>query len=122
MNQSAGLLALLRAPRSLKVSVATHTFAALGLSLCFFAQAGENEDLARAKNCMACHALDHKVVGPGYQDVAKKYAGDNSAQARLATKILKGGGGVWGVIPMPANSQLTQAEANKLAAWVLSLR
>jgi len=98
------------------------TVAVLGLSISLLAQAGENEDLARSKNCLACHAVDHKVVGPGFQDVAKKYAADEGAQARLATKILKGGGGVWGVIPMPANSQVSQAEASQLAAWVLSLK
>jgi cytochrome c len=79
-----------------------------------------NQELATAKNCMACHAVDHKVVGPGYQDVAKKYVGDAGAQARLAAKILKGGAGVWGPIPMPANTQVNESEANQLAAWVLS--
>jgi len=83
-------------------------------------QAFASQELATAKNCMACHAIDHKVVGPGYQDVAKKYVGDAGAQARLAAKILKGGGGVWGPIPMPANTQVNEAEANQLAAWVLS--
>ena len=55
-----------------------------------------NADLAKAKNCMACHAVDNKVVGPGYKDVAKKYAGDKTAEDKLVKKVLKGGSGVWG--------------------------
>jgi cytochrome c len=78
--------------------------------------------LATSKNCMACHAIDKKVVGPAYKDVAKKYAGDPKAAAMLATKIMKGGSGAWGPVPMPANAQVNDAEAKKLAAWVLSLK
>ena len=79
-----------------------------------------DEALAKSKNCMACHAVDKKVVGPAYKDVAKKYAGDAKAADMLASKIIKGGSGVWGAIPMPANTQVSEAEAKKLAAWVLS--
>ena len=78
--------------------------------------------LATSKNCLACHAVDKKLVGPAYKDVAAKYAGDKTAADKLATKIQKGGAGVWGVVPMPANPQVSEAEAQKLAAWVLSLR
>ncbi|TSE27887.1 c-type cytochrome [Tepidimonas aquatica] len=81
-----------------------------------------DEALAKAKNCMACHATDKKLVGPAYKDVAKKYAGDAKAVDMLATKIQKGGSGVWGAIPMPANPQVSAAEAKKLAQWVLSLK
>ena len=80
-----------------------------------------DEALAKSKNCMACHAVDKKLVGPAYKDVAKKYAGQKDAGEKLATKIMKGGSGVWGAIPMPANSQVNDADAKKLAAWVLSL-
>jgi cytochrome c len=76
--------------------------------------------LATAKNCMACHAVDKKVVGPSYKDVAAKYAGQKDAADKLAQKIMKGGSGVWGPVPMPANTQVNEAEAKKLAAWVLS--
>ena len=76
--------------------------------------------LAKSKNCMACHAVDRKLVGPSYKDVAAKYAGDAAAADKLAAKIMKGGSGVWGAIPMPANPQVSAAEANILAAWVLS--
>ena len=81
-----------------------------------------DQALATAKNCMACHALDKKLVGPSYKDVAAKYAGDKSAADKLATKIQKGGAGVWGPVPMPANPQVSEAEAKKLAAWVLTVK
>ena len=78
--------------------------------------------LATAKNCMACHAVDKKVVGPAYKDVAAKYAGQKDAAAKLAEKIQKGGSGVWGPVPMPANTTVNADEAKQLAAWVLSLK
>ena len=81
-----------------------------------------DQALATAKNCMACHALDKKLVGPSYKDVAAKYASDKTAADKLATKIQKGGAGVWGPVPMPANPQVSDAEAKKLAAWVLSVK
>ena len=76
--------------------------------------------LATSKNCMACHAVDKKVVGPAYKDVAAKYKGDKTAVDKLATKIIKGGSGAWGAIPMPANPQVSEADAQKLASWVLA--
>ena len=81
-----------------------------------------DQALATAKNCMACHAIDKKVLGPAYKDVAKKYAGQKDAAAKLATKVMKGGSGVWGAVPMPANPQVNEAEANKLVAWILTLK
>ncbi len=81
-----------------------------------------DEALARSKNCMACHAVDKKLVGPSYKDISAKYAGDAGAAAKLATKIQRGGSGVWGAIPMPANPQVSDAEAQKLATWSLSFR
>ena len=82
-------------------------------------QAQADEALAKAKNCMACHAVDKKVVGPAYKDVAAKYKGDKAAVATLAAKIKAGGKGVWGEVPMPPNN-VTPEEATKLATWVLS--
>ncbi|MCV2361078.1 c-type cytochrome [Paucibacter sp. TC2R-5] len=79
-------------------------------------------DLAQKKNCMACHAVDKKIVGPAYKDVAAKYAKDKDAVAKLADKIVKGGSGVWGPVPMPANAQVSPAEAKVLAAWVLTAK
>ncbi len=76
--------------------------------------------LATAKNCMACHAVATKLVGPSFKDVAAKYAGQKDAVDKLAAKIVKGGSGVWGPVPMPANAQVNADEAKKLAAWVLT--
>lgn len=86
------------------------------------APAMADQALATAKNCMACHATDKKLVGPAYRDVAAKYKGDKGAADTLAAKIIKGGSGVWGPVPMPANAQVNEAEAKKLAAWVLSVK
>ncbi len=81
-----------------------------------------NADLAQKKNCLACHATDKKLVGPAYKDVAAKYAGQKDAAAKLADKIQKGGAGVWGQVPMPANPQVNPAEAKQLADWVLTIK
>lgn len=86
------------------------------------APAFADQALATAKNCMACHAVDKKLVGPAFKDVAAKYAGQKDAADKLAAKIMKGGSGVWGPVPMPANTQVNEAEAKKLATWVLSLK
>ena len=81
-------------------------------------------ELARKNACLACHAVDHKVVGPAYQDVAAKYAGQKDAAAKLTQKVLNGGGGVWGgPIPMPPQSaNVTPEQAKQLVQWVLSLK
>ena len=92
--------------------------AAAGFAVC--APAMADLQLATAKNCMACHAVDKKVVGPAYKDVAAKYAGQKDAADKLEAKVLKGGSGVWGPVPMPANAQVTPAEAKKLVAWILA--
>lgn len=81
-----------------------------------------DQALATAKNCMACHAVDKKLVGPSYKEVATKYAAQKDAVDKLALKIVKGGSGVWGPVPMPANPQVTEADAKKLAAWVLATK
>jgi cytochrome c len=82
-----------------------------------------DQALATAKNCMACHAVDKKMVGPAYKEVAAKYSGDADAVKKLAVSIQKGstpGKGNWGPVPMPANTQVNEAEAAKLAAWVMA--
>lgn len=83
------------------------------------APAMADEALAKSKNCMACHAADRKLVGPAYKEISKKYAGDAAAVDKLTQKIIKGGSGVWGAIPMPANPSLSEADSKKLANWVL---
>ena len=79
-------------------------------------------DFAQKKNCMSCHAVDKKLLGPAYKDVAAKYAGQKDAVDKLVAKVVKGGAGVWGNIPMPSNTQVNDAEARQLVTWILSLR
>jgi len=98
------------------------------ISICLLAVAGTlsagavqaDEALAIAKNCLTCHAVDKKVVGPAYKEVAKKYTAKD--QAMLAEKVIKGGKGVWGAAPMPPNPSITPDDANKLVKWILSLK
>ena len=77
-------------------------------------------DMAKKNACMACHAADKKLVGPSYQDVAKKYAGQKDAVDNLVKSIKAGGSGKWGAVPMPAQAALSEADAKTLAAWILS--
>ena len=79
-------------------------------------------DLAKKKNCLACHSVEKKILGPAFKDVAAKYATDADAPARLSKKVRSGGTGVWGKNVMPANPQVTEAEADQLVKWVLSLK
>ena len=78
--------------------------------------------LATAKNCTSCHAVEKKVLGPSYKEVAAKYAGQPDAVEKLAGKIMKGGAGAWGPVPMPANAQVSADDAKKLVTWILSLK
>ena len=78
--------------------------------------------LATSKNCMSCHAVERKILGPSFKEIAAKYKDNKGAADMLATKIVKGGSGVWGAVPMPANNQVSEADAKKLAAWVLSAK
>ncbi len=79
-----------------------------------------SKDIASKNACMACHAVDRKMVGPSFQDVAKKYKDQKDAEAMLAGSIKKGGAGKWGPVPMPAQPGLGEADAKTLAAWVLA--
>lgn len=96
--------------------------AVAALALAVAAPAWASADLAKEKNCLSCHTVDKKLVGPTYKDVAKKYAGQKDAADKLADKILKGSSGVWGPVPMPANAQVSAAEAKTLANWILTLK
>ena len=79
-----------------------------------------SEALAKSKNCMACHAMQKKIIGPSYKDIAAKYAGQKGAEAKLTEKVLKGGKGSWGEVPMPPNSGMIKPdEAQKLVKWIL---
>lgn len=77
-----------------------------------------NLELATKKACTACHAVDKKILGPSYQDVAKKYAGQKDAVAQITESIRKGGAGKWGPIPMPPQPALSDADIKTLATWV----
>jgi cytochrome c len=79
-------------------------------------------ELAAKKNCMACHATDKKIIGPAYKDVAAKYRGQANAPAALAQKVVKGSVGAWGAVPMPANPQVSDAEARQLVQWILATK
>lgn len=83
-----------------------------------------NPELAAKKLCLSCHAIDKKVVGPAFQDVAAKYAKQKNAQTMLVERVMKGTGSKmnWGTMPMPGNAQVTKAEAAQLVKWVLSLK
>lgn len=83
------------------------------------APAYADKGLAQKSGCLACHATDKKLVGPAYQDVSKKYAGQKDAVATLTASIKKGGSGKWGAIPMPPQTALSDADAKTLAAWIL---
>ncbi|ODV42147.1 cytochrome C [Cupriavidus sp. UYMMa02A] len=86
----------------------------------FSAAAHASPELAASKACMACHSVDKKLVGPAFKDVAAKYKGSKDSAAQLSGSILKGSSGKWGPVPMPAN-RVTDAEADTLAKWVLTL-
>ena len=81
-----------------------------------------NEALATKSGCMACHAVDKKVVGPAYKEVAAKYKGDAKAEALLADKVKKGGVGAWGQIPMPPNAAVSDADIKTLVKWILATK
>jgi cytochrome c len=99
---------------------------AVAAAMIFGASANAAVDAAKAKqlaqkyNCLACHAVDKKLVGPSYQEVAKKYKGDKGAEDKLIAKVKAGGSGVWGAIPMPPNN-VPDADVKTLVEWILSL-
>ena len=101
------------------------------LVTCLFVSAGliastgnalASEALAKKYNCLTCHAVDKKVIGPSYKDVAAKYKGDAGAEAKLVAKVKNGGSGVWGQIPMPPNASVPDADIKTLVKWTLSAK
>ena len=97
-----------------------------GLCACSAAQAALDnaaaEALMKKSGCVACHSIDKKVIGPAYQDVAAKYKGDKDAVAKLTDKVKKGGVGVWGQIPMPPNTHVSDDDIKSLVGWILTLK
>jgi cytochrome c len=96
--------------------------AALGLAAQANAavDAAKAQELAKSKNCLTCHMVEKKLVGPSFKDIAKKYKGDGGAVGALSKKVMNGGSGVWGAIPMPPNP-VKKDEAKILVEWILSL-
>jgi cytochrome c len=98
----------------------------MALSTLFCAPVFANAELAQKKNCMSCHSVAKKIVGPAFQDIAAKYAGQPDALEKLTQKVLKGGSGVWGPMFMPAmkdaNPSVSEAEAKALVQWVMGLK
>lgn len=104
-------------------SIIVSMVAAAGLMVAGTAMATDMPELAKKNGCVACHAIDKKVVGPSWQDVANKYKGDKEAPAKLLVKVSKGGSGNWGTVPMIANDPTgaKQADMKELVAFVLGL-
>ncbi len=98
------------------IVIAAAALLAMGSGVAF-----ADEALAKKSACMSCHQVAKKVVGPAFQDVAKKYKGDAKAADHIVTVIKKGGKGVWGPVPMPPHPQVSEADAKKLADWVLAM-
>lgn len=94
---------------------------AAGLMIAGSAMAADMPAVAKKNNCTACHAIEKKVVGPSWKDVAAKYKGDAGAVAHLTTKIKKGGSGVWGNMPMPATPKASDADIKELIDFILAL-
>jgi cytochrome c len=105
---------------NLRSSVAVPSFAMLVFCASAAAQT-TGADLAKARNCLACHQVDAKRVGPSFTLIAERYAGQPSVQDYLADTIRSGGRGRWGAVPMPAQPQVSPADARAIADWILSL-
>ena len=103
------------------MKVLLSTIAVVG-SLMVAGQASANQALAQKSGCLACHSIDKKVLGPAFKDVAAKYKGDKSAEAKLIAKVKAGGSGTWGPMPMPANSpQVKDEDIKSIVQWVLAM-
>ena len=98
------------------------TILALASLTLLAAPAMASEELAKKHACTACHAVDKKVVGPAFKEVAAKYKGNAKAEAMLVDKVKKGGVGVWGQVPMPPNASVPDADVKALVKWVLGLK
>jgi cytochrome c len=104
------------------MKIAAAVFAAAGLAAAGAVHADAGMDLLKKNGCTACHSIDKKLVGPPYMEVAAKYKGDAGAAAKLADKVKKGGSGVWGQIPMPPNTQVSDADLKAMITYILALK
>lgn len=103
----------------MKITVPVLAMAAAALLVT--GQAKASDDLAKKHNCLACHMIDKKSVGPAYKDVAKKYKGQADAEAKLIAKVKAGGQGVWGPVPMPPNPAVPDADVKTLVQWIIKM-
>lgn len=97
-------------------------YSILFLSLLLVTPVMADESLLKKNNCLACHSVDKKLVGPAYKDIANKYRGESGAAEKLSKKIRSGGSGVWGPIPMPAYANMPEADSKKIADYILGLK
>jgi cytochrome c len=104
------------------MNVARVLLAAAAVAVTGVAAAQSPQDLLQKNGCTACHAIDKKVIGPAYNDVSVKYKGDASAPAKLMTKVKQGGAGVWGPVPMPPNTQASDADIKAMVTYILGLK
>ena len=104
------------------MKIAIAVFAAVGVVAAGAVKADAGEDMLKKNGCTACHAIDKKLIGPAYVDVAAKYKGDAGAAAKLAEKVKKGGSGVWGQVPMPPNPQVSDADLKTMITYILALK
>ncbi|MHB8494523.1 MAG: c-type cytochrome [Casimicrobiaceae bacterium] len=104
------------------MKTATAILAIASLTVASAAFADQLEDMMKKNGCSACHSEDKKILGPAYKDVAAKYRGDPKAAAMLEAKVKKGGSGTWGQIPMPPNSQVSDADIKKMVEMILALK
>jgi len=103
-------------------SIVVSMIAAASMTVAGSVMATEMPDLAKKSSCISCHAIDKKLVGPAWMEISKKYKGDAGAEAKLITKVAKGGGGVWGSMPMPPNSpKVSDADIKTLVKFILGL-
>ena len=107
-------------PGRLVVAVVAGMLGGLGVSSSAFAAAADGAAIARSNACMGCHAVDRKLVGPSFKDIAAKYKGDAGAQGKLEKKVRDGGAGVWGAIPMPSHPAMSAGDVRDVVAWVLA--
>jgi cytochrome c len=99
-----------------------HHVAAIAVALLVSQPALASPELARSKNCVACHHMERRMIGPAYKAIAERYAKDEAAATGLNEKVIKGGVGNWGQTPMPSQPNLTPVEAEALVKWILSLQ
>lgn len=105
------------------MKIVAAALAAAGLALAHGAFAAEaGEALAKNSGCFACHAVDKKLVGPGYKEIQAKYRNDKAAEGKLIKKVKEGGKGVWGDVPMPPNAHVKDADIKTMVQWILTLK